>query len=81
MFDKTVDDWKRKCNDLQNELEQALTDSRGHAADVYRLRAQLDEAHDSTEAIRRENKNLAGKASFTQHGTAPVPRHGVDYVN
>ena len=60
MFDKTVDDWKRKVGDLQHELEQALADGRGNAAEVYRLKAQLDEAHDSTEAIRRENKNLSG---------------------
>ena len=54
MFDKTIDDWKRKCQDLQHDLEQSMADSRSHAADVYRLRAQLDEAHDATEAIRRE---------------------------
>ena len=61
LFDKTVDDWKRKVQDLQHELEQSLTDGRGNAADVYRLKAQLDESHDSTEAIRRENKHLAGE--------------------
>lgn len=60
-FDKVVDDWRRKTQDIQHELEQALTDGRGHAAEVYRLRSQLDESHDTTEAIRRENKNLAGR--------------------
>ena len=64
MFDKTVDDWKRKCTDLQHDLEQSMAEGRSHAADVYRLRAQLDEAHDATEAIRRENKNLAGNANI-----------------
>jgi len=60
-FDKVVDEWKRKVADLQAELEKSQRESRGHAAEVYKLRSQLEESNDSAEGLRRENKNLAGQ--------------------
>ena len=59
-FDKSIDDWKRKVADLQGELELAQRDSRDHAAEVYRQRAQMDDNNDIIESLKRENKNLAG---------------------
>jgi len=56
-----VDEWKRKVADLQAELERSQRDSRAHAAEVYKLRAQLEESTDSAEGLRRENKNLTGQ--------------------
>ena len=47
--------------ELQSELERSQQEQRTVAADVYRLKAQLEEANDATEAVRRENKNLTGK--------------------
>ncbi len=61
VFDKTIDEWKRKAVDYQAELENSQLESRGNAAEVYKLRSQLDESLDNVEAIRRENKNLSGK--------------------
>jgi len=58
-FDKVIDEWKRKVADLQAELEKAQRENRATAAEVYKLRAQLDEAKDATDAVRRENKNLS----------------------
>jgi len=60
-FDKVVEEWKRKVADLQGELERSQRESRTHAAEVYKLRAQLDETHETVEAVRRENKNLTGQ--------------------
>ena len=60
-FDKVVDEWKRKVADLQAELEKSGKESRGNATEVYRLKAQLEETHDTIEAVRRENKNLSGR--------------------
>ena len=37
-----------------------MAESRASAADVYKMKAQIDEAHDTIEALRRENKNLSG---------------------
>jgi len=62
-FDKVVDEWKRKVADLQAELERSQRDSRAHAAEVYKLRSQLEESNDSAEGLRRENKNLAGQSN------------------
>lgn len=59
-FDKVIDEWKRKVADLQAELDKAQKETRSTAAEVYKLRAQLEESHDTTEAVRRENKNLSG---------------------
>lgn len=46
--------------DVQKELEEATREARGNAAEVYKLRGNIDEHHDSMEALRRENKNLTG---------------------
>jgi len=58
-FDKVIDEWKRKVADMQAELEKSQRDGRATAAEVYKLRAQLDESHDTIESVRRENKNLS----------------------
>ena len=58
-FDKTIDDWKRKVADLGSELENSQRDHRTAAAEVYKLRANLEDASDAQEALRRENKNLS----------------------
>jgi len=60
-FDKVVDDWKRKVADLQAEVERSQRESRANATEVYKLKAQLEEAADAIEAVRRENKNLTGQ--------------------
>lgn len=62
-FDKTITEWQAKCNDLQMELENAQKEARGYSAELFRVKAQVEESNDSVEALRRENKNLAG-ASF-----------------
>ena len=60
-FDKVIDEWKRKVADLQSELDKSQKEFRTTAADVYRLKAALEESNDTTEAVRRENKNLTGE--------------------
>lgn len=60
-FDKTIDEWKAKVADVQAELERANADGRATAADVYKLKSQIDETHETIEALRRENKNLSGR--------------------
>jgi len=60
-FDKTIDEWKRRVADLQSEMENSQRESRTNAAEVYKLRTQMEEQNDSMEALRRENKNLSGK--------------------
>merc|ERR1712002_194962 len=59
IFDKTADEWARKVGDMQRELDLAQAESRGNCADIFKMRADLTEKHDSMEGLRRENKNLA----------------------
>ena len=59
-FDKTIDEWKRRVADLQSEMEGSQRESRTNAAEVYKLRTQMEEQNDAMEALRRENKNLSG---------------------
>ena len=46
--------------DVQAELDRANSDGRASAAEVYKLKSQIDETHETIEALRRENKNLSG---------------------
>ena len=48
-------------SDLQSELEQSHAEGRGNAAEIYKIRGQMDEYNDTIEALRRENKNLSGE--------------------
>ena len=59
-FDKVIDEWKQKVADLQADLDRSNADGRASAAEVYKLKSQIDETHETIEALRRENKNLSG---------------------
>ncbi|PIO53218.1 hypothetical protein TELCIR_25457, partial [Teladorsagia circumcincta] len=58
-FDKVIDEWRRKCEALVQEVESSQRDTRAAATEAMRLRNQLEEASEQVEAIRRENKSLA----------------------
>uniref|UniRef100_A0A0K0D9T0 Myosin motor domain-containing protein n=1 Tax=Angiostrongylus cantonensis TaxID=6313 RepID=A0A0K0D9T0_ANGCA len=58
-FDKVVDEWRRKCECLIQELESSQRDTRTATTEAIRLRNQLDEAAEQVEGVRRENKALA----------------------
>uniref|UniRef100_A0A914RNG0 Myosin tail domain-containing protein n=1 Tax=Parascaris equorum TaxID=6256 RepID=A0A914RNG0_PAREQ len=58
-FDKIIEEWKRKCDSLVQELEASQRDTRNAATEAFRLRGNLDEAAEQVEAVRRENKVLA----------------------
>ncbi len=60
-FDKSMEEWKQKCADLQHELDVASSDARSNAGEVYKLKAQMEEYNETIEALRRENKNLSGE--------------------
>merc|ERR1711931_112181 len=58
-FDKTIDEWKNRVTDLQQELDGSQSDLRTNVAEGYRLRNHLDESGEAIDALRRENKNLS----------------------
>merc|ERR1712072_853902 len=58
-FDKVVDEWKAKVDDLGQEVESSGRECRNYNSEVFRLRAAWDETVEQLDVVRRENKNLA----------------------
>merc|ERR1711915_814613 len=58
-FEKVVDEWKVKAEDLMSELEACRSESRNYSSEVFRMKAAYDETQDQLDIVRRENKNLA----------------------
>merc|ERR1712224_408039 len=58
-FDRVVDEWRLKCEDLSTELETSQRDCRNCSSELFRLRAAWDETVEQLDSVRRENKNLA----------------------
>ncbi|CAB4060976.1 MYH6_7 [Lepeophtheirus salmonis] len=58
-FDKVVNEWRMKCDDLSTELDASQKDCRSHSSELFRLRAAWDETVEQLDTVKRENKNLA----------------------
>ena len=59
-FDKAIEEWKRRVAEQQTETERWQKEARNHAAECYRIKAQVDEAQQALDALRKDNKNLNG---------------------
>ena len=57
-LDKSVAEWKRKCSDLQTELDGLGGDARSAAAEAFRYKSEIEERDDQIEALRREIRAL-----------------------
>merc|ERR1711899_540521 len=58
-FDKVVNEWKAKADDLGHELEASQKECRNYNSELFRLRAAWDETIEQLDVVKRENKNLA----------------------
>ena len=58
--ERSVSEWQHKCQEVQVELETVQRDSRSGSAEIFKLRQQLEEAAETMESLKRENKNLSG---------------------
>ncbi|KAI6239365.1 CRE-MYO-2 protein [Aphelenchoides fujianensis] len=58
-FDKIVEEWRHKGDDLQNELDAAQREARNQSMEAHRLRTNQDSLTEQVEGLRRENKVLA----------------------
>jgi len=58
-FDKVVNEWKAKADDLGQELEASQKECRNYNSELFRLRAAWDETIEQLDVVKRENKNLA----------------------
>ena len=57
-LEKSIADWKRKCSDLQSELDGLGGDARSAAAEAFRYKSEIEERDDQIEALRREIRAL-----------------------
>ena len=58
-YDKVLNEWKAKADDLIAELDARSSECRNFNAERFRLKAALDETSEQLDIVRRENKNLA----------------------
>ncbi len=58
-FDKLIQEWKQKCEDISVELEMSQREARLYSSELFKAKGQYDECLEGNEALRRENKNLA----------------------
>ncbi|EPB73264.1 myosin head [Ancylostoma ceylanicum] len=58
-FDKIIDEWRKKHDDLAAELDAAQRDNRNLSTDLFRAKTAQDELTEHLESVRRENKQLA----------------------
>merc|ERR1711970_1698816 len=58
-FDKVVNEWRLKAEDLQNEIVSSQTESRNFSSEYFRIKASNEEILEHLDTVRRENKNLA----------------------
>ena len=58
-FDKLIGDWKQKCEDITAELDISQKEARSFSTELFKMKSQYAESQEVSEALRRENKNLA----------------------
>merc|ERR1711872_1087117 len=58
-FDKILNEWKLKYDDLHAEWDAVTKEARNYATEHFRLKTAYDENIEAYDAIKRENKNLA----------------------
>ena len=58
-FDKLINEWKQKCEDITVELEASQKEARHYSTELFKLKTQYEESHEQIEALRKENRNLA----------------------
>ncbi|GCC39680.1 hypothetical protein chiPu_0023553, partial [Chiloscyllium punctatum] len=56
-FDKALNEWRVKLEQSQAELEAAQGETREISTQLLKLKTAFDEAVDSREALRRDNKH------------------------
>merc|ERR1739838_126156 len=58
-FDKVVNEWRLKAEDLQNETTGSQTECRNFSSEYFRIKSANEEILEHLDTVKRENKNLA----------------------
>merc|ERR1719369_643621 len=57
-FDKIIQEWKLKVDDLSAEYDASQKEARNYSTELFRVKACYEENLESLDGVRRENKNL-----------------------
>ncbi len=57
-FDKLIQEWRQKCEDVSMELDACQRDARLFSTELFKCKTQYEESLEVNEALRHENKNL-----------------------
>jgi myosin heavy chain 6/7 len=79
-FDKIIGEWKLKVDDLAAELDASQKECRNYSTELFRLKGAYEEGQEQLEAVRRENKNLAGKHPGIQMFTQEQMHYWLQYT-
>merc|ERR1712055_785114 len=58
-FDKVVNEWRLKAEDLQHEITASQTECRNFSSEYFRIKSANEEILEHLDTVKRENKNLA----------------------
>merc|ERR1719210_1156374 len=58
-FDKVVNEWRLKAEDLQNEIDASQSECRNYSSEYFRIKSANEEILEHLDTVKRENKNLA----------------------
>ena len=58
-FDKIINEWKMKVDDLSAEFDASQKECRSYSTELFRIKACFEENIETTDAMKRENKNLS----------------------
>ena len=58
-FDKVVNEWRLKAEDLQGEITGSQTECRNFSSEFFRVKSSNEEMLEHLDTVKRENKNLA----------------------
>lgn len=58
-FEKVIEEWKKKCDFMNVELDAVQRDARNFSSEMFKFRSTNEELTDALESLRRENRTLA----------------------
>merc|ERR1712165_121181 len=58
-FDKVINEWKCKADDLTNEIGASQSECRNFSSEYFRIKSANEEIIEHLDTVKRENKNLA----------------------
>merc|ERR1712165_216819 len=58
-FDKVINEWKCKADDLTNEVGASQSECRNFSSEYFRIKSANEEIIEHLDIVKRENKNLA----------------------